>query len=80
MFHMHFEMPKATIEPILATLYEATGIGLSAAIRATGEDTSYCEISIGDKYADIPKDKIIEFMSMLDKLMRQSSAEQCSKE
>lgn len=76
MFHVHFERSKAAIEPLLATLYEATGIGLSAAIRATGEYTSYCEISIGDKYADIPKDKLREFMLMLDQFMRKSSSEQ----
>ncbi|ETT47160.1 low specificity L-threonine aldolase [Paenibacillus odorifer] len=75
MFHMHFQMSKEQIEPILSAVYEATGIGLSAGIRATGEHTSYCEISIGDKYADIPKEKLREFFLLLDKLMNESSAE-----
>lgn len=72
MFHMHFEMSKARIEPILSTVYEETGIGLSAAIRATGESSSYCEVSIGDKYAEIPTEEIKGFLSRLDKLMREA--------
>lgn len=74
MFHMHFEMSKARIEPILSAVYEATGIGLSAAIRATGDSSSYCEVSIGDKYAEIPKEEVKGFLVMLDKLMREGSS------
>lgn len=69
MFHMHFEMSKARIEPILVAVYEATGIGLTGVIRATGEHSSYCEVSIGDRYAEIPKEKIKAFYIVLDKLM-----------
>ncbi|WP_313636551.1 beta-eliminating lyase-related protein [Paenibacillus sp. FSL K6-0276] len=79
MFHMHFQMSRESIEPILSSLYEATGIGLSAAIRPTGDHSSYCEISIGDKYADIPKEEVKGFLLLLDKLMRESSSEQRSK-
>lgn len=80
MFHIHFQLPKETVENILSTVYEATGIGLSAAIRPTGEHSSYCEIGIGDMYADIPKDQVQGFFQQLDKLMRESSSEQRSKE
>lgn len=79
MFHMHFQISRESIEPILSSVYEATGIGLSAAIRPTGEHSSYCEISIGDKYADIPKEEVKGFLLLLDKLMRESSSEQRSK-
>lgn len=79
MFHMHFQMSRESIEPILSSAYEATGIGLSASIRPTGEHSSYCEISIGDKYADIPKEEVKGFLLLLDKLMRESSSEQRSK-
>jgi threonine aldolase len=74
MFHMHFQMSKERIEPILSAVYEATGIGLSGAITATGDHTSFCEISIGDKYPEIPKEQVEGFLSTLDKLMTESSS------
>lgn len=73
MFHMHFEMSKARIEPILSAVYEATRIGLSAAIRATGENSSYCEVSIGDRYAEIPKEEVKAFLVLIDKLMSEAN-------
>ena len=72
MFHMHFEMSKARIEPILVAVYEATEIGLTGVIRATGENSSYCEVSIGDRYAEIPKEKVKVFCIVLDKLMSEA--------
>ncbi|MCL6457898.1 MAG: low specificity L-threonine aldolase [Gorillibacterium sp.] len=74
MFHVHFSLPKAKVEPILISLYETTEVGLSGSLREDSETTtcSY-EVSIGDRYAGIPKDKITNAFKKLDELLREAA-------
>lgn len=58
MFHVHVELPKAELEPILAAVYGETGVGLTQYVREYDESTSYFEVSIGDRYAQVPKDAL----------------------
>ncbi|MDQ0194671.1 threonine aldolase family protein [Paenibacillus wynnii] len=72
MFHVHFEMPKEKLAPILIAIYESTGIGLAQVLREIeGTSSCYYEVSIGDRYAGVPKEKIREAFDMLDKKMRE---------
>ncbi|GAB6991985.1 threonine aldolase family protein [Paenibacillus pini] len=65
MFHVHFDMPKEQLEPILLSIYEATSIGLIPTLRDNGETGCYCEVSIGDRYAGVPKEKLKTAFQML---------------
>jgi threonine aldolase len=71
MFHVHFDVPKDRLEPILAEIYEVKGIGITGSLRETGEETSYFELSIGDNYAEIPKDSLKQLFQLLDEKMQQ---------
>ncbi|MEC0090536.1 threonine aldolase family protein [Paenibacillus macquariensis] len=70
MFHVHFEMPKDQLEPILTRIYETTGVGLVPYLNNTSESTCYSEVSIGDLYAEVPKDKVKNAFERLDEELR----------
>ncbi|HEY2495252.1 MAG TPA: aminotransferase class I/II-fold pyridoxal phosphate-dependent enzyme [Paenibacillus sp.] len=72
MFHVHFAMPIEQLEPILIHIYESTGVGLTKSLRKTSETTCYCEVGIGDHYAELPKDKVKIAFQRLDEEMRSS--------
>ncbi|WP_243653082.1 aminotransferase class I/II-fold pyridoxal phosphate-dependent enzyme [Tumebacillus sp. BK434] len=55
MFHVHVALPKERLEPILAAVYQESGVGLTHYVRETESGTCYFEISIGDRYAQVPK-------------------------
>lgn len=67
MFHVHFNAPSDKVEPILTEICEETGVGLSHYVRPVTEETSYYEVSIGDLYAQVPKDKLKEAFALLNK-------------
>ncbi len=70
MFHVHFEMPKEQLEPILTRVYVTTGVGLLPYLSNSSESTCYSEVSIGDLYAEVPKDKVKIAFQRLDEEMR----------
>jgi threonine aldolase len=70
MFHVHFNAPKDEMELILASIYEDTGIGLTGYVREVTKTTSYYEVSIGDLYAQLPKEDLKKVFQMLDEKMR----------
>jgi threonine aldolase len=49
---------KKKLEPILIAIYKETGIGLSSHIRETSEEACFYEVSLGDRYAAVPKEEI----------------------
>lgn len=71
MFHVHFSRPKEQVERALISVYEATGVGLSGNVRGSGETSCYYEISIGDRYAAVPKEALRQAFQMLDEKLRQ---------
>jgi threonine aldolase len=72
MFHVHVELPRAELESILIAIYEATGVGLTGYVREVSETTSCYELSIGDRYADVPKEPLREAFRMLDAQMKEA--------
>ncbi|ASS76642.1 low specificity L-threonine aldolase [Tumebacillus algifaecis] len=76
MFHVHIDAPKAVVEPLLVSIYEATGIGFTPYLRATSETTCYYEVSVGDRYAAIPKAKLQAAFQLLDEYLSASKSQQ----
>lgn len=69
MFHVHFALPAAQVEPLLVEVTEATGVGFTAYVRDNGAAGCSYEVSIGDRYAAVPKDKLTAAFALLnDKL------------
>jgi hypothetical protein len=70
MFHVHFHVPKKKLEPILIAIYKETGIGLSSYLRETSEEACYYEVSLGDRYAAVPKEELHKAFQLLDEGLR----------
>jgi threonine aldolase len=66
MFHVHFELQREKLEPILAEIYVATGIGITSNLKETSMDTCSFELSIGDRYEKIPKENLRQLFQLLD--------------
>ncbi|MFF2155077.1 threonine aldolase family protein [Paenibacillus chitinolyticus] len=65
MFHLHFKLPETAVLPILTEVYEATGVGVTSWLREREEGTCFTEISVGDRYESVPKEKIREAFRLL---------------
>ncbi|WP_442603879.1 threonine aldolase family protein [Paenibacillus sp. KN14-4R] len=73
MFHVHFDRSVEELEPLLISIYEETGIGLTSYLRSTGEKSCYYELSVGDRYAKLPMDKLREALQLLDTKMKMTA-------
>jgi threonine aldolase len=71
MFHVHFKVPREKLEPVLARIYETTGIGVTGSLRETEEGNCFFELSIGDRYENIPKDRLVHLFDLLDESLKQ---------
>ncbi|WP_078379944.1 threonine aldolase family protein [Sutcliffiella halmapala] len=72
MFHVHFDVPKEKLESILVNIHKGTDIGLTKYLSETSEQTCFYEISIGDRYAEIPKEELNRVFHLLDEGIRSS--------
>ncbi|WP_223703545.1 threonine aldolase family protein [Sutcliffiella deserti] len=70
MFHVHFNEAKENVETILMELYQATGIGWTGSVKATSDSSCYFEVSIGDRYREIPQAELKKAFQMLDERMK----------
>ncbi|EJL25404.1 low specificity L-threonine aldolase [Brevibacillus sp. BC25] len=74
MFHVHADLPKEELERIMVSLSEETGIGFTHYVRQDDESSSSYEVSIGDRYAMIPKEELgLAFEKLNQKLGEQKS-------
>lgn len=71
MFHVHVEMDKERLAPLLISLYEETGIGLTASLRPLHEKSCYFELGIGDRYTGVPGDRLRRAFQLLDEKLRE---------
>ncbi|MBC8081292.1 MAG: low specificity L-threonine aldolase [Gorillibacterium sp.] len=71
MFHVHFNLPREKVESILITLYETMEVGMSSYLREVSETSCSFEVSIGDRYSDIPKDTLKNAFKELDKMLKE---------
>lgn len=74
MFHVHFELPKTVIEPLLADVTRETGIGFNSYVREDGETHSSYEVSLGDRYRTVPKEKLRKAFSVLNEKLEIAGA------
>ncbi|MFT9599961.1 threonine aldolase family protein [Mesobacillus sp.] len=70
MFHVHFPHSKEEIEPVLVEVIRETGVGIMNNLKATGESSCYFEVSIGDRYQEVPKAAVKNAFLQLDRLMK----------
>ena len=70
MFHVHFPQPKEEIETVLIEVMRKTGVGLVNHLRATGGSSCYFEVSIGDRYGEIPIEAVKQAFIQLDECMK----------
>jgi threonine aldolase len=71
MFHVHFDLPKEKVDSILIKIYQETGVGLSNSLRDVSDNRCYFEVSIGDRYADVPKEGLRQVFQLLDERLRE---------
>jgi threonine aldolase len=72
MFHVHFPHTKGEVEAVIIEVQQQTGVGITNHLRETGENSCYCEVSLGDRYAEVPKESLIEAYKLLDVKMKQT--------
>ena len=66
MFHVHVQMPKEKLEPLLLSVCEATGVALTHYLRDDHNGAGcYFEVSIGDRYAQVPKEALKQAFHIL---------------
>lgn len=70
MFHVHMEARKEDMEAIFVQLYKETGIGLTGHVRENGDNGSWFEVSLGDLYSRVPKNRLKEVFAKLDEKMK----------
>ncbi|PLT30791.1 threonine aldolase family protein [Peribacillus deserti] len=75
MFHVHIAQPKKKLEPIFIETYEETGIGLTSYLKELNENECYFELSVGDAYADLPKDELGKAFQLLDTRLKELKEE-----
>ncbi|MGM7703453.1 threonine aldolase family protein [Pseudalkalibacillus sp. Hm43] len=73
MFHVHIDMPQDKLEELLSEIYETTGVGLTSYTRPTSETSCYFEISVGDSYHEVPKDKLEYTFNLLNERLSTKS-------
>lgn len=69
MFHVHFSQSKETMEELLADLQQETEIGLTSYVKELENGGCSYEVSIGDLYETLPKQKVQDLFSKLNEQM-----------
>lgn len=73
MFHVHASMPKEAFEEVLISLYESTGVGLTAYLKEISGSACSFEVSVGDRYLAIPKDVLENAFRELEIKLREQT-------
>lgn len=70
MFHVHTAAKKEQLEPILIGIAQETGVGFTHVVRDRGDEGSYFEVNIGEKYGSAPKEAVLEAFRLLDRKLQ----------
>ncbi len=70
MFHVYIAKGKGVVEPVLASVYEETGVGITSYIKEKYDQACYFEVSIGDWYHAIPKTSLEKTLTLLKERLR----------
>jgi threonine aldolase len=71
MFHVHFHQAKEQVASVLTEVQQTTGIGFTSYLAEIDEKTCYYEVSLGDLYAEVPKEEVTKAFRLLDEKMKQ---------
>jgi hypothetical protein len=69
---LQIDVQKKKLESILVAIYEETDVGLTSNIKETSDKACFYEVSIGDGYANIPKEGLRNVFQMLDERLRET--------
>lgn len=69
MFHLHFHMSASDLAPILIDVYTQTGVGLISFLREVHDQECKTEISLGDRYGEVPQDRLYQAIQLLQEHM-----------
>ncbi|MFD2613405.1 threonine aldolase family protein [Paenibacillus gansuensis] len=72
MFHVHLKGTKETLEPLLLRINEETGIGFTTRLWEVTPSSCYFEVSIGDRYTAVPKERLYEAFRKLHEAMEKA--------
>ncbi|WP_027087683.1 threonine aldolase family protein [Cohnella panacarvi] len=75
MFHVRVGMPKERLGPVIVAVTEETGFGFTPYLREDKDGGCAFEISIGDRYAELPKDRLREAFRVLDRRLKASASD-----
>lgn len=70
MFHVHFSASKEKMEELLADIHQETGIGLTSYLNDLENGGSSYEVSMGDLYETVPKEKVEALFAKLNEKMK----------
>ncbi|ANS76218.1 threonine aldolase [Paenibacillus yonginensis] len=70
MFHVHIAHPKEQVEPLLIELTEETGVAIAYYVNAYDDQTSSYEVSLGERFGTIPKDKLAATFQRLNEKLK----------
>lgn len=73
MFHVHIDLPKEEAETLLGKLYEEAGVGLTSYVGDNGKGGCSFEVSMGDRYASVPKAELEKAFRVWDELMEEGA-------
>lgn len=73
MFHVHADVPKERLEHTLVEVYRETGVGLTAGLKEKADGGCSFEVSLGDRYGEVPKDRLQLTFELLDQKLRGES-------
>jgi threonine aldolase len=70
MFHVHIHYPKEQVEPLLTELTEETGVALAHYVNAFNDTTSSYEVSLGERFGTVPKEKLTQAFERLNEKLK----------
>ncbi|WP_127533812.1 threonine aldolase family protein [Paenibacillus kobensis] len=70
MFHVHIAGKKEAVEPMFIAVSQETGVGFTHIVREKEDSNCYFEVSIGERYAAVPQDRMHEAFRKLDEQLR----------
>lgn len=75
MFHVHFHQAKDQVASVLTEVQQETGMGITGYLVEIDEETCSFEVSLGDLYAELPKEIVTRTFQLLDEKMMNLSIE-----
>ncbi|MBP2001493.1 threonine aldolase [Paenibacillus shirakamiensis] len=69
MFHVHIQIPKHELEPLLISFYKETGVALTSYLNEKDNGVCSFEVSTGDRYAGIPQDLLKSAFKRLNEML-----------